>query len=385
MFTRAAVRTAEFFGFQDLSLLRAAASAQTCPERQTHTACARDRRADALYGLLASGACSYFDYHLYRLGEPACFYALGNVPRTGEPTIALQIIGVEKSIAEALLIEAFRMLFNEIGAAEPAVRINSLGDQESSSRYLREVGHFLKRRAGDLPPSAREQVKDDLLLALTTLAEHDPELASRSPNPLEYLSDQSRKHFREVVEFLDMSGMPYEIDPHLLGHPDCYGEALFALEGALGSDAAEVRLSARGGRYSTFVRRMSQTPVAAVGAVAVLNGAKGRPAAKTTGRKAEPAPIFMVQLGFGPRLRSLLLLRELRQAGVVVAQDIVNDSLTSQLRKAETSGSRYAVIIGQKEFVESKAIVRDLHEQNQEQVPFGKLPGHLRRLAKVAC
>ena len=90
----------------------------------------------------------------------------------------------------------------------------------------------------------------------------------------------------------------------------------------------------------------------------------------------------MVQLGFGPKVRSLLLMHELHRAGVPVLQDIVNDSLSAQLLKAEAVGARYAVIIGQKEFVDGSVILRNLTARSQEHVPMSGLTGHLKRLVR---
>ena len=235
----------------------------------------------------------------------------------------------------------------------------------------------------DLPPSAREAMKEHVFSALMHLVEKDHELATKGPSTLEYLSAPSRKHFREIVEYLDMSETPYEIDPRLLGHPHCYSEALFAVD--LRDDMQEILpeqpLHIRGGRYNSFVSRMSKQPVSGVSAVMVLKDKKV-PAVLPKAKKPSSSPVFMVQLGFGPKMRSLMLVHELGQAGIPIVQDIVSDSLSTQLRKAEASGAKYAIIVGQKEFVDNTVILRDLHAQSQEHVPIGNLVTHLKKVLK---
>jgi histidyl-tRNA synthetase len=232
-----------------------------------------------------------------------------------------------------------------------------------------------------MPPQARELMKEHPLVALMHLIEKDHDLTRKSPSPLEYLTDASRKHFREILEFLDMSQIPFEIDPYLIGHHECYTDALFAFD-ILDSDhqkVSESPLSIRGGRYSTFVTKMSKSKTPAVGAVLILNNKKAPQNIPTPRVKYNPN-VYLVQLGFGPKVKSLLLIDELRHAGISVHQNIMSDSLSEQLRHAESTHAKYAIIVGHKEFMEGTVILRDMTQQNQEYIPMTALPGYLRKL-----
>jgi histidyl-tRNA synthetase len=91
----------------------------------------------------------------------------------------------------------------------------------------------------------------------------------------------------------------------------------------------------------------------------------------------------MIQLGFGPKIKSLLILDELKRAGIPVYQNVMSDSLTEQLRQAEAKRVRYAIILGQKEYVENNVILRDLHEQSQSYIPTASLADYLKRLTAL--
>jgi histidyl-tRNA synthetase len=264
------------------------------------------------------------------------------------------------------------------------VRINSLGDRESSGRYIRELTNYLKKRLEDMPESARELMKEHVMQALMHLIEKEHDLAYKSPNPLEYLSDQSRKHFREIVEFLDMSDTPYEIDPKLMGHHECYSDAMFAIDllEEDGSKMAHAPLSIRGGRYNEFVFRNTKKPIPAVGAVVVLKDKKS-PSRPPRTRLSIPS-VYVVQLGFGPKIKSLMLVDELRKSGINVFQNLASDSLSTQLRDAESRGVKYTVIIGQKEFVDGTVILRDMEGRNQEYVKMDAIAGRLKRVKTAA-
>ncbi len=380
-FVRNAVSTAHHFGFTPVERLKDTQACRDCSERIEHKATAQDRRSDALHGMLTQGMSSFFEYKLNGIPGPTLFYSIDQVPRTGEPAVTFQIFNVRKSIGEALLIHTIRSFLRDSGFPEHIVRINSLGDTDSVTRYIRELTNFLKKRVDDMPLSARELMKEHPMVALMHLIEKEHELAKKGPNPLEYLTDISRKHFREIIEFLDQSNTPFEIDPRLIGHHECYSDALFAFDllNEEGERYQEPPLYIRGGRYNTFVEKMSKKKIPAVGAVIVLKDKKSPSVFAVPRNRPEPS-IFVVQLGFGPKVRSLLLLDELKRGGIQVHQNVTSDSLSEQLRLAEARKAHYAVIIGQKEFVENKVILRNLRAQTQTILPIGELTAHLRKV-----
>lgn len=224
-----------------------------------------------------------------------------------------------------------------------------------------------------MPETARELMKEHALLALAHLVEQEHDLAFRSPNPLEFLSDQSRKHFREIVEFLDMSETPYEIDPKMIGHHECYSDAIFSVD----FHDEDAQISIKGGRFDEFAHKNIRTKTPAAGAVITLKNTK-TPTRLPRAKVVKPS-VYVVHLGFGPKIRSLMLIDQLRQAGVPVMHNLASDSLSAQLRDAETKGVAYAVIIGQKEFVENNVILRDMNAGNQEFIDQDTMIKRLKR------
>lgn len=381
-FLKVAHQTAEHFGFQTIDQLKKHPVCKDCTVNLPHTITATNKKIDSHGGLMSAGVVTFCEEKLHALGEPVLLYSIEQMPRTGEPAVSFHIFNVERSIAEAILIQASRALATELGHTEHTVRINTLGDRDSVSRYTREITNYLKKRLDHMPPNARELMKEHPLTALSSLIDQEHDLGHRSPSPLEFLSDGSRKHFREIIEYLDMSETPYEIDPRMLGHHEYYSDAIFSLD-IPAEDGAPSALSIRGGRFNEFMHRNTKTKTSAVGAVAVLKNNKTPnrlPRVKLT------APsVYVVQLGFGPKIRSLMLIDTLRQAGIAVTHNLASDSLSAQLRDAEARGIRYTVIIGQKEFVENTVILRDMNVRNQEFIDQSSLIKRLKRQSPTAA
>ncbi len=384
-FLKQATTTAEHFGFQSLDAIKKHPACKNCTKKLEHKASAIDRRIDNLHGLLTGGMHEFCEAKLHEIEEPVMFYSLNQVPRTAETAITFSVFNVSQSIAEATLIQATKALATDTGFSNHSVRINSLGDRDSSVRYIRELTNYLRKRIDDLPDTTRELMKEHVMIALMNLIEKEHELALKSPSPLEYLSDQSRKHFREIIEYLDMAETQYEIDPKLIGHHDCYSDALFSIDilDEDGDREDSAPLYIRGGRYNQFMQKNTSQPIAAAGAVVVLRNTKAP--SRTPRVKLNTPSVYVVQLGFGPKIKSLILIDELRKNGINVMQNLASDSLSAQLRDAEAKGVKHVVIIGQKEFVEGTVILRDMQARNQEHVNIAALPNRLKRATAVTA
>ena len=118
------------------------------------------------------------------------------------------------------------------------------------------------------------------------MIEKEHELVQRSPNPLEYLSDQSRKHFREIVEYLDMTETPTNRSQDV-GHHEYYSDALFSIEtNTTDPDAPNVSI------WSLWIFR-------GVGVVTYSNAKQI--SVSTKNQISRTRGLCCVQLGFGPK------------------------------------------------------------------------------------
>ena len=365
-FLKTATNTAEHFGFRKVDNFKNEPLCKNCCTPINHSIKPEDRSFNTHNGLLNSYIATFCENNLHALNSPVLLYSAEQSPDTQDISIAFNIFNVQKSIAEAILIQMSRSLMQDLGYTEHTVRINSLGDSESSTRYNRELANFLRKRLDSMPANARESMKIHPLQALLDLIKEDHDLAYKCPNPLEYLSDQSRKHFREIVEYLDMTETPYEIDPKMVNNFDCYSDALFEIEEYETESGADSQITIQGGRFDDLVYNKTKNRIPAAGTIVTLKNT-GKTLSKIPKIKLNP-DVFVVQLGFGPKIRSLMIIDELRRAGIPVQHNLASDSLSAQIREAEARGVRYTIIVGQKEFIDNTVILRDMRERNQENI-----------------
>lgn len=377
-FLKTTTNTAEHFGFRKVESLKNNPLCKNCSNILSHNIAPEDRTQNTHNGLLSSYIATFCDNNLHALNAPVLLYSTEQIPDTQDISVAFNIFNVQKSIAEAILIQMSRSLLQDLGHVDHTVRINSLGDNESATRYSRELANFLKKRMDSMSSNARESMKEHPLKALLELIKEDHDLAYKCPNPLEYLSDQSRKHFREIVEYLDMTETPYEIDPRMIANFDCYSDTLFSIEETNLETAANSQLIVQGGRYDDLIYNKTKSRIPAVSTIITLKNIT-KPLTKIPKSKKVTPDVYVVQLGFGPKIRSLMIIDELRRSGIPVHHDLASDSLSAQIREAEARGVRYTIIVGQKEFIDQTVILRDMHERSQENIKPDQMLKKLRK------
>ncbi len=380
-FLKTSADIAKYFGFRTAESFKKDPLCKDCEEKISFLENTSPLLLDLHCRSINSSITSFCTYNLQALEAPVLLYSTEN--SDDELAVNFNIFNVDKSIAEAILIQVGRSLLQELNNNESVVRINSLGDKDSSSRHLKELTNFLRKKIDKMPTEARELLKVHPLKALAYLTKIDHELSYKAPNPLEYLGDQSRKHLREIIEYLDMTEIPYEIDPRMVEYYDYYSDTLFSV-GDRGSeeDDEDNKISIRGGRLNDFIFERTNTFIPTANTVITMKNNK-KTNLKSPTLKRSGSDIFVVQIGFGPKIRSLVVIDELRKINVPVQHKLSSDSLSEQLRQAEDAGARYTVIIGQKEFLNDTVILRDMKNRTQENIPLDSLFKKLKKQTTV--
>lgn len=334
----------------------------------------------------------YEEKNLAEAPQPVMFTAeflSGSVSRKkpGERRLAVEIMGGGKSIAEATLIQtAFATLRGE-GYAELSLFVNSVGDRESMNRFLRELASFYRKHVAALPQSCRTLLRKNPLELLRCEHEKCRALTEEAPKSIGCLGDESRRHFKEVLEFLEELEIPYQIEHTLLGNRAFATETVFEVREALALarpndkvGQGKSRCLCSGLRYNNLGRRLGlRKEVPSVGMNLLLTRTGKESAAVRRVRFRKPS-VFFLQLGFCAKLKSLRVIELLRQARVPLHQALNRDKLASQMSSAENLKIPYSIILGQREALENSVIVRNTETRAQETVPIARLAEYVKKL-----
>ncbi len=345
-----------------------------------------ERRAPSF----ATAAHASVQHTVVHPGEPVLAYWASGTPMHA-PHLApreaaefgLNIIGVPESIAEVVLLKAMSTIINEWGAPLARVRLNAFGDKDSKLRFEREVSLYLRKHAARLGPECRDKLAENPLAPYACKAEACRSLVEGGPRAMNFLSEKSRLHFKEVLEHLEGLAVPYEFDDLLMGD-EREPRVLFAFD--LGAEDATV-LGAVGGRFDDHFRKFHGRPTAQAGKE--VSGVSASVYFRKSGLMAPSfqlgapsiAPdVYFIQLGLRAKLEGLAVVDLLRRAQIPVLQSFDSAKLSPQLSAAKAAGVSHLIIMGAREALDRTVLVRAMNDSHQQIVGLSELPRFLKTL-----
>jgi histidyl-tRNA synthetase len=201
---------------------------------------------------------------------------------------------------------------------------------------------------------------------------------SGAPTMLAMMDDEGIERFERVKDGLRHAGVDFAVNEHLVRGLDYYTHTVFEIiSDAL--DAANSTIGA-GGRYDGLVEQLGGDPTPAFGFGTGVERQLLACEAEGAFEVAPPTPeLFVVAFGGdGSDVRDLTL--ELRRAGWSVGRSFDRRSGRSQMKAADRSGARLAVLLGDDERAANSATLRDLRgDTPQANVARGELIDELRK------
>ena len=334
---------------------------------------------------------AYVEHGMQTMPQPVMFYQYGPAFRHDKPQrgryrqfwqFDLDSLGSEKSIMDVLVIKVGMSILEEAGALNLSIDINSIGDKECRNGYIRELTNYYKKYINILPEIDRKRLKTNPLRILDSKEEKTKEINENAPDAVSFLCPSCKKHFKEVLEYLEEMGIDYNINKNLVRGLSYYTRTVFEIYTENEEkDGLPVQV-ASGGRYDYLARKIGgKKDVPAVGfSIGVDRVVESKWYKKLSPRILKKPKIYFIQLGSEAKLKSLNIIEVLRKAHIPIAQSLSKDSLGSQLAIAEKLAIPYSLIFGMKEALDNSVIVRDMLSRSQDTVKLNKLLEYLKEL-----
>jgi len=301
----------------------------------------------------------YVEHNLHTLPSPQKFFYTGPMFRYERPQkgrfrqfyqIGVEAFGSAEPSQDAEIIVMLKRFLEQIGIRELTFEINSIGDEVCRPGYRNALLAFFGDRIKEFCPDCQNRYLANPLRILDCKVERCIELRQGAPAMTDYLCDDCRKHFDELLSMLQMINIRYTINPNLVRGLDYYTRTAFEVTSEhLGAQKAV----AAGGRYDGLVKEFGGPDTPAIGFAIGME----RLAAllKETSKEQVPGPkAFIATLGREAEREGFNIAETLRQKGHHVEENYGEASLKSQLRKADRIGAELAIIIGENELKEGK-------------------------------
>jgi len=290
--------------------------------------------------------------------------------------IGVEAFGIGTPDIDAELVLVTARLWRELGINGLELQINSLGTPAARARYRQVLVEYLREHQDTLDEDSRRRLETNPLRVLDSKNPAMQALIAAAPSLHEHLDEESRRHFEQLCAHLSAANIPYRINPRLVRGLDYYTRTVFEWVtthlGAQGTVCA-------GGRYDGLVEQLGGQSTPAAGfALGLERLAELAALQQLTGADRSPQ-VYVAPLGEGSiTQQGLALAEQLRDAGLRVELHCGGGSLKSQLKRADRSGARYALLLGESELAAAQVSVKSLRaDEPQQLVGLAEVPAFL--------
>jgi histidyl-tRNA synthetase len=323
----------------------------------------------------ASICRAYIEHGMHKLPQPVKLWTSGPFFRHERPQagrfrqfhqIDAESIGTDSPLADAELITLAWDLLGAVGAEGIELRLSSLGSLRARAAYLGELTSYLKQHEGEIAKEVRERMELNPLRAFDSADAGTRKVMADAPRLLDSLEGEDVEHFEAVRALLDEAGVPYEVDATMVRGLDYYTRTVFELHcDRLGAQSQV----GGGGRYDGLIEQLGGPPTPAIGWALGVE----RLALALDEPERQPEVDVFIAADEGSRERALGLAIELRRAGIAADLDLAGRSSKGQMKQADRSGAKRAVIL------EGDATsLREMETGEQRQVDPGRLVEEIR-------
>jgi histidyl-tRNA synthetase len=281
--------------------------------------------------------------------------------------IGVETFGMATPDIDAELIIMTHQLWQRLNIRDKvSLQLNTLGSNEARANYKAALVDYLSDVKDQLDEDSQRRLDTNPLRILDSKNQDTQTLLNDAPNFFDYLDDESKEHFDELRALLDAVGVTYEINPRLVRGLDYYSKTVFEwVTTELGSQGTVCA----GGRYDGLVEQLGGKPTPAVGFAMGIE----RLVLMLEALNAVPddvnnyLDVYLVSMG-NVTSAAMQLATQLREAlpNLRLQMHLGGGNFKKQMKKANESGARFALILGEDEVAEAKASIKDLRESGEQ-------------------
>ena len=337
-----------------------------------------------------AGVIRSFDQHKFygSMELPAKFYYVGPMFRHERPQkgrqrqfnqFGVENIGVKSPQIDAECIALGYSIVKSFGIKSIKVLINTLGDDESRSNYRAALKEHFKDHLDDLCSDCKRRYEQNPLRILDCKVDKDNEYVKSAPVLQDYLNEESKQYFNEVLATLDILGIPYEIDNRLVRGLDYYTHTVFEVV-SLHEDSGSQSTIFAGGRYDHLVEYFGGPNLSGMGfaigleRLMMLIDAEGNDLNEDDG-----FDVYVMSLG-NYQKEALDIATMLRAAGYKTDVNLQPRSMKAQFKSSDRKASKFVIIVGEDEVKNDQYVLKNQSTKEQISVSYEQIVNKLDEL-----
>ena len=292
----------------------------------------------------------------------------------------VEAFGIATPDIDVEVIAIAAQLWRRLGVSGFKLQINSLGTPASRAAYRAALVAYLSQYESSLDEDSKRRLGSNPLRVLDSKVPATREIVAGAPQLLDHLDDASKAHFEAVQRGLSDLGIDYVINQRLVRGLDYYTHTVFEWTTTqLGSQDAVCA----GGRYDGLVEQLGGPATPGVGFGLGIERLIALMALQQAAVPGNAAHVYFCRFGAAAEAAASKLAEQLRngQPRLRLTLNAGGGGLKSQLKRADNSGARYALILGDDEAAQSVVQVKSLRGEGEPfSCPWSELPAQLTRL-----
>jgi histidyl-tRNA synthetase len=282
---------------------------------------------------------------------------------------SVEVFGIHGPEIDAEIIQLSSRLWKKLGIEENVyLEINSIGNENTRLNYTKDLLEFFAPLRENLDDDLVRKLHENPLRILDSKSPEIQSLLKGAPKITDYLDEESENHFRKLINILEMLGISYAVNPNLVRGLDYYNKTVFEWKtSSLGSQDTVCA----GGRYDNLIEELGGKACPAIGfsigmerLILLLQDSGDSKLVED-----QSVDCFFVCFGDESILKAMVLAEQIRDRipSLNLKVNLGSESAGSQFKKADKSGARFALVLGDTELEDKVISCKDLREKSEQE------------------
>jgi histidyl-tRNA synthetase len=277
--------------------------------------------------------------------------------------VGIEVLGANDPYLDVEVIALGWNFFKRLGLQQVHLHLNSLGEPENRQRFVTALQAYFTDNIDRLSDASKTTLAKNALRVLDSKRPEDGEVIAGAPKISEFYSDAARLHFETVQSGLQALDIPFVVNEKLVRGLDYYRHTTFEFVGGT-LDSAQNAIGG-GGRYDGLVEDLGGPATGGIGfALGLDRTLLACDDESVFAATQTSVDVFVVDTTGG--LEALVITQQLREAGISSDRSFENRSMKSQMKAADKSGAKIAIIIGSDEVEAQSFVLRPLRSEDQQ-------------------
>jgi histidyl-tRNA synthetase len=289
--------------------------------------------------------------------------------------LGVEALGTDDPDLDVEVIALAWGLYGDVGLSRVRLLLNSLGDATCRPAYLDALRAYLLGHRDELCDEHKTRIEENPLRVLDCKRESCVGVTEGAPRMIDHLCAECAAHFDRVRSGLGELGIAYELAPRLVRGLDYYTRTTFEFQ-APALESAQNGVGG-GGRYDGLTEQLGGPPTPGIGfGIGIERVLLACDAEGVFAAPAAAVDVFVVDVTGSA---ALVLVHELRDAGVRADRAFDGRSMKAQFKAADRSGALVAVVVGPDELDRGIAKIQSLTgEKQEEEVKLEEVVDHVK-------